>query len=114
VDIESNDIIGTWTMDKFSYKYLSEFKNNSVVLNFKSDKIFKMNNSQNLFKGEIDSEISSGTWEVIEQNDKKKIKLIFDKTKTTMDLEIYQLKHDYQLWHFLSDPDNGERIRFLK
>ena len=114
IKVESNDIIGTWKMDKFSYEHLSEIKNDSIVLIFKSDNIFEMNNSQNLFDRKINNGISSGTWEIIEQYNTKKIKLNFDSTKTTKSLEIYKLKSNYQLWYFLSDPDTGERIRFLK
>jgi hypothetical protein len=114
VDVESDDIIGTWKMDKFSYEYLSEIKNDSIVLTFKSDNVFEMNNSQNLFDREINNEVASGTWEIIEQYDTKKIKLNFDETKISKNLEIYKLKKNYQLWYYLSDPDTGERIRFLK
>ena len=114
VAVESNDIIGTWKMDKFSYEYLSEIKNDSIVLTLKSDNIFEMNNSQKLFDTEIDNGISSGRWEIIEQYDTKIIELNFDSPKTTKNLEIYKLKNNYQLWYFLSDPDTGERIRFLK
>ncbi len=114
VEVNSNDILGTWKMDKFSYEYLSEIKNDSIVLTFKSNNKFEMNNSQNLFDREINNGISSGTWEIIEQYNTKKIKLNFDKSNITTDLEIYKLKNNYQLWYFLSDPDTGERIRFLK
>jgi hypothetical protein len=114
VDVESDDIIGTWKMDKFSYEYLSEIKNDSIVLTFKSDNVFEMNNSQNLFDREINNEVAPGTWEIIEQYDTKKIKLNFDETKISKNLEIYKLKKNYQLWYYLSDPDTGERIRFLK
>ena len=114
VEVNSNDIIGTWKMDKFSYKYLSEIKNDSILLTFKSNNKFEMNNSKNLFEQEINNGISSGTWKIIEQYDTKKIKLNFDKPNITTDLEIYKLKNNYQLWYFLSDPDTGERIRFLK
>ena len=114
VEVESDDIIGTWKMDKFSYEYLSEIKNDSIVLTFKSDNIFEMNNSQNLFDGEINNEVASGTWEIIEQYETKKIKLNFDETKISKNLEIYKLKKNYQLWYYLSDADTGERIRFLK
>ena len=114
VAVESNDIIGNWKMDKFSYEYLSEIKNDSIVLTLKSENIFEMNNSQKLFDTEIDNGISSGRWEIIEQYDTKIIELNFDSPKTTKNLEIYKLKNNYQLWYFLSDPDTGERIRFLK
>ncbi|MFD2915476.1 lipocalin family protein [Psychroserpens luteus] len=114
VEVNSNDIIGTWKMDKFSYEYLSEIKTDSIVLTFKPDNLFEMNNSQNLFDREINNGTSSGTWEIIEQYDTKKIKLNFNDIKTSKNLEIYKLKENYQLWYFLSDPDTGERIRFLK
>ncbi|REG88068.1 hypothetical protein [Winogradskyella sediminis] len=114
VQVNLKDIIGTWKMDKFSYEYLSEIKTDSIILTFKSDYIFEMNNSQNLFDREINNGISAGTWEIIEQYDTKKIKLNFDDTKITKNLDVYKLKKDYQLWYFLSDPDSGERIRFLK
>jgi hypothetical protein len=114
VEVNSNDIIGTWKMDKFSYEYLSEIKTDSIVLTFKPDNLFEMNNSQNLFDREINNGTSSGTWEIIEQYDTKKIKLNFNDIKTSKNLEIYKLKENYQLWYFMSDPDTGERIRFLK
>ena len=114
VEINSNDIIGTWKMDKFSYEYLSEIKTDSIILTFKPDNLFEMNNSQNLFDREINIGTSSGTWEIIDQYDTKKIKLNFNDIKTSKNLEIYKLKENYQLWYFLSDPDNCERIRFLK
>ncbi|MBU3012316.1 copper resistance protein NlpE [Polaribacter vadi] len=114
VEVNSNDIIGTWKMDKFSYEYLSEIKTDSIVLTFKPDNLFEMNNSQNLFDREINNGTSSGTWKIIEQYDTKKIKLNFNDIKTSKNLEIYKLKENYQLWYFLSDPDTGERIRFLK
>ena len=114
VEVNLNDIIGTWKMDKFSYEYLSEIKNDSILLTFQSNNKFEINNSQNLFEREINNGISSGTWEIIKQYDTKKIKLNFDKPNITKDLEIYKLNDNYQLWYFLSDPDTGERIRFLK
>ena len=114
IKVESNDIIGTWKMDKFSYKYLSEFINDSIFLTLKADNIFEMNNSEKLFDREINNQVSSGTWEIIDQYDTKKIKLNFSNTKSAKNLEIYKLKNNYQLWYFLSDPDTGERIRFLK
>ncbi|WP_157957320.1 hypothetical protein [Winogradskyella tangerina] len=113
VDVTLNDIIGTWRMDKFSYEYLSEIKNDSIVLTFKPNNKFEMNNSENLFDREINNRISSGTWEIFDQYGTKKIKLNFNKTNNTKDLEIYKLKNHYQLWYFLSDPDTGERIRFM-
>ncbi|MBC3847620.1 hypothetical protein H8K90_14580 [Winogradskyella echinorum] len=114
VEVKSNNIVGKWKMDKFSYKFLSGIKNDSIVLSLNSDNQFEINNLQNLFEGEINSGISFGKWEIIEQYDTKKIKLTFDDTQTTKNLEIYKLKNNYQLWYFLSDPDNEERIRFLK
>ncbi|OIQ26929.1 MAG: hypothetical protein BM564_13575 [Bacteroidetes bacterium MedPE-SWsnd-G2] len=114
VEVNSKDIIGTWKMDKFSYDYLSEIKTDSIVLTFKPDNLFEMNNSQNLFDREINNGTSSGKWEIIEQYDTKKIKLNFNDIKTSKNLEVYKLKENYQLWYFLSDPDTGERIRFLK
>lgn len=112
--VTSNDIVGMWKMDKFSYEYLSDFKKDSVILFFTDNNKFEMNNSQNLFNGKINNETTTGTWEIIEQYETKKIKLNFDDTKNSKELEIYKKKDNFQLWYYLSDPDSGERIRFLK
>ena len=114
IKVTSNDILGTWKMDKFSYEYLSDFKKDSVILSFTDNNKFEMNNSQNLFNRQINNEPTTGTWEIIEQYGTKKIKLNFDDTTNSKELEIYKKKDNYQLWYFLSDPDSGERIRFLK
>ncbi|KIX19688.1 hypothetical protein SY27_17925 [Flavobacterium sp. 316] len=33
---------------------------------------------------------------------------------TQSGINVYQKGKEYQAWYFLSDPDTGERIRFLK
>ncbi|WP_207532954.1 lipocalin family protein [Desertivirga arenae] len=114
VEVSTKDIVGTWKMDKFSYKYLSNFKKDSIRICFKDDYTFEMNNSNKLFNREIDNERTMGTWQIVGQNDTKTVRLNFGKTNGQKTLDIYRKKNDYQLWNFLSDPDTGERIRFLK
>ena len=72
-EVSSNDIIGNWKIDKFSYEYLSDLKNDSITLSFKSDNSFEMNNSQNLFNRKINNGASSGMFEFIEKYDTKKL-----------------------------------------
>jgi len=114
VDVTTEDIVGIWKMDKFSYEYLSGFNKDSIIISFKADHRFEMNNSHKLFDREINNTRIFGKWNIIDQYDTKSVELNFDGINISRKLDIYKGKDDYQLWNFLSDPDSGERIRFVK
>ena len=114
LSISKEELIGKWKMDSFSYRYLSNLKNDSIEIEFYPDSTFKMNNSSKLFKNSIDNEITVGKWKIDSSYKTKSIQLNFNSDKTNKQLEIYKKGKEYQLWYFLNDPDSGERIRFLR
>lgn len=122
VDFEESDIIGTWKLDKFSYKYLSNKENlDSIIIQFKIDSTFQINNSKDLFEektnineivnGKLDNLITEGRWE---KEGKSDIVLSNLDSKLNIKLKIFKKDTVYQLWYFFGDPDSGERLRFLK
>lgn len=134
VDFDKSDIIGTWKLDKFSYKYLSVKENfDSIYITFKSDSTFEINNSKELFNrksqdslvvldkfsdGKIDNTLTNGQWKIshIKMPDYNiiKLNLIYDNNSALSDLKVYKKGEDYQIWYYFGDPDTGERLRFLK
>lgn len=111
--ISQDELLGKWKMDSFSYKYLSSFKNDSIIIEFKNDSTFILNTSSKLFDNKIDNTTVKGTWKIESFKREKSIILNF-KDNISKELQIYKNDKDFQLWHFLSDPDSGERIRFLR
>lgn len=111
--ISQDELLGIWKMDSFSYKYLSSFKNDSIKIEFKNDSTFILNTSSKLFDNEIDNTTAKGTWKIGSfQREKSIILKFYD--NGSKELQIYKKNKEFQLWHFLSDPDSGERIRFIR
>jgi len=129
VDFDKQDIIGTWKMDTFSYKYISSDKKmDSIYIIFHENNEFTVNNSKNLFKispqgniknGIIDNKISNGKWKITQYKYGEKIhktlELVYNDDNTNQSgLNVYKKGDEYQIWHFFGDPDTGHRLRFLK
>ena len=127
VDFNSDNIIGTWKLDKFSYEYLSrKEKTDSIYITFNKDKTFVLNNSNSLFlsntnenikskqNGIIDNIQSKGNWSITDIPHNKTIELTFDNKVIQSDFSVFQKENEYQIWYFFGDPDSGERLRFMK
>lgn len=140
VDFDESDIVGTWKLDKFSYKYLSGKENfDSIYITFKSDSTFEMNNSTGLFTikndsiatrdfidgknpafsdGKIDNTLTNGHWKInhikMPNYNITNLHLIYDDNSTQSGLNVYKKGDEFQIWYFFGDPDTGERLRFLK
>lgn len=115
IDYKKEDIFGKWKMDTFTYKYLTKKeKIDSIYLSLNKDNTFTLNNSKDLFNGKLDNIHTKGTWKISENDNNKSIELSFDNKLKQSGINIYQKGKEYQMWYFLSDPDSGERIRFLK
>jgi len=128
VDFNEQNIIGTWKMDKFSYKYLSsDKKTDSIYIFFHKNGEFIVNNSKDLFNtsphintknGIIDYKISNGKWYIKQYKYREKIyktlELTYEDNTKQIDLKVYKKADEYQIWYFFGDPDNGYRLRFLK
>jgi hypothetical protein len=128
VDYNEKDIIGTWDLDKFSYKYLSK-KNNldSIYITFKADSTFVMNNSIDLFNksadlslnkminGKLDNINIHGFWKIsrYDTSNSQVLSLKYNNIQKS-GFNIYKKGDEYQIWYFLNDPDTGQRLRFLK
>lgn len=125
VEYSEKDITGKWKLDKFSYEYLSKKDNlDSIVITFKADRTFILNNSIDLFdridykpnekvNGKIDNNIIKGKWKITKHANKDLI-LIFNNNLNKTGLSVYKKGKEYQIWYFLNDPDTGQRLRFLK
>jgi hypothetical protein len=125
VEYSEKDITGKWKLDKFSYEYLSKKDNlDSIVITFKADRTFILNNSIDLFdridykpnekvNGKIDNNIIKGKWKITNHANKDLI-LIFNNNLNKTGLSVYKKGKEYQIWYFLNDPDTGQRLRFLK
>jgi hypothetical protein len=115
IDYKKEDIFGKWKMDTFTYEYLSKKeKIDSIYLSLNKDNTFTLNNSKDLFNGKLDNILTKGTWEIRENGNSKSFELSFNNKSKQSGINIYQKGEEYQIWYFLSDPDSGERIRFLK
>lgn|SRR5690554_1125986 len=129
-NFDEKDIVGTWKLDEFSYKYLFSYKYfDSISIIFNEDRTFKLNNSKDLFKtksaesltrdvvqsGIIDNQISEGKWEITRyENVVNQLTLFYKDNTNQSGLKVYKKGNEYQIWYFFGDPDTGERLRFLK
>ena len=89
----------------------------SIWILFKPDSTFEMNNSELLFDYTIDNKISKGVWKITNsygRPESKELRIDFEGSKVSKNLEIFKKGDDYLLWYFLTDPDAGERIVFIK
>lgn len=130
VDFDESDIIGTWKLDKFSYKYLSSKENlDSIYITFKSDSTFEMNNSKHLFDFDenstitedshdtgaiLDNNLTKGNWKITQYTDEKNLHLVYSDNSTQPGLNVYKKGEEFQIWYIFGDTDSGERLRFLK
>ena len=115
INYTKEDLLGKWKMDVFTYKYLlKNEKIDSVYLLLNEDNSFTLNNSKDLFNGKLDNIPTKGTWKIIENKNNKLFELTFNNKSNQSGINIYRKGKEYQIWYFLSDPNTGERIRFLK
>jgi len=128
VDFNEQNIIGTWKMDKFSYKYLSSDKKvDSIYIVFYQNGKFTANNSKDLFNispqrntknGIINNKNSNGKWDIKQYQYREKIyktlELTYEDNTNQIHLNVYKKVDEYQIWYFFGDPDNGYRLKFSK
>jgi len=117
VEVSSKEIVGKWKMDIHSYKDLTGMKGDSIWILFKPDSTFEMNNSEHLFDYTIDYKPSIGVWRIknnFSYPEEKQLRLDFEGSKASVNLDIYKKGDNYLLWYFLTDPDAGKRIAFIK
>ena len=129
VEYKEKDIIGTWKLDKFSYKYLSKKENmDSIYIIFNADSTFNLNNSIALFNrqadlsrnekinGKIDNLNTVGKWEIRRYKVTKHNELVlkFKDNNNTSGIDVFKKGNEYQIWYFFNDPDTGQSLRFIK
>ena len=120
VQYSKEDIVGKWKLDKFSYKYLlpEEILTDSIYIIFNKDGSFQSNKSIDLFDPSVSSKnddtIQKGNWRINMLKNKLELILTYENQVTLSDLNVFKKGTEYQIWYFLSDPDVGERLRFLK
>lgn len=117
INIIENSVYGKWKLDNFSYEFIKNKTSlDSVFISFEADSTFYTNSTKELFYGNLNNIKSEGKWKLINRFNEKFIKLDFkdDKTNDELLLNIYMSEGKPQLWFFLSDPDSGKRLRFIK
>ena len=132
INFTEEDLIGTWKLDKGSYKYLSGEGNfDSIYITFKSNNAFEINNSKELFNrkddsatidnfsnGKVDNTLTQGRWKInyikMPEYTITDLNLVYDNNINQSGLNVYKKGEEYQIWYFFGDPDSGERLRFLK
>ncbi len=124
----SKDFIGRWKIDSHSYGLIGKegYKHKNVELIIKNNGSFEAKNfpnfidafSENKIKDYINAE---GTWKIGKDFDDEKwvLDLNFEQSESyrddlSVEFELYTEEEKLILWHFIGDPDSGERLLFKK
>ncbi|CAM3930514.1 Lipocalin-like domain-containing protein [Flavobacterium branchiophilum] len=122
------DFIGTWEIDKYSYALINkmEYENRKVELSLNSNGEFETTNLPNfveVFRENKNKDFinKKGTWKIGKDFEDENwiLFLNFENSLKKEDafgieFELFMEEEKLILWHFVGDPDSGERLLFRK
>lgn len=121
-------LIGTWEIDAFSYSYIKEVINldgKQVRLNLNKNGEASISNMPDFSTANIEKPTQlvslNGTWKLkpTYKKDRWQLLLSFAKQKNLQlgfsgYYDLYQRNDSLFLWHFIGDPDSGNRLLFQR
>tara|TARA_B100000745_G_C20015866_1_gene345278 strand:- start:219 stop:743 length:525 start_codon:yes stop_codon:yes gene_type:complete len=125
---KKESLIGLWEVDSFSYNFISnhyKLDSKKVELKLVEDGTFIIKNYPDFeiggFGKPINNELNtvSGKWNLKKIKDNWNLEMIFDKSQIYRNgistlFELYLKSNKLIIWNSIGDPDQGNRLMFVK